>query len=59
MAEPQKRARREKELEAVSSKLDTAKLSQAKRMELLRRQAQLGDERDQAVRVARRAESDR
>lgn len=59
MARPLISARLVNELRAVSTKLESASLSRIKRLELLRRQAQLGDERDAAVEAARRASLDR
>ena len=48
-----------KELANVDKKLEGNRLSQPDRLELLRRQAQLGDDRDAAIERARRAASER
>jgi len=43
-----------KELDAINAKLEKPDLSAAKRMELLRRQATLGDSRDAVLQAKRR-----
>jgi hypothetical protein len=44
-----------KQLDKVSEKLAEGKVAGERRLALLRQQAQLGDERDRAVLMARRA----
>jgi hypothetical protein len=44
-----------KALEDVNSRLTSPKLTPAKRFDLLRRQAELGDQRDELAQRARRA----
>lgn len=48
-----------KQLDKLAERLESVRLTRPKRLELLRQQAQLGDERDAAVKAARRAASDR
>lgn len=58
---PQRRtdANLKKQLKTVSEQLDTGTAKGKRRLALLRRQAELGDERDEAVVKARRAAQDR
>jgi hypothetical protein len=46
-----------KELDALSAKLDAPRLTGAARLELLRRQATLGDRRDEAIEARRREQA--
>ena len=54
-----KDAGNKKKLETVARQLANDRTKGEKRLELLRTQAQLGDERDAAEKAARRAASDR
>ena len=47
-----------KQLQAVEEKLSSSRATGERRLALLRRQAQLGDERDAAVEKARRSARD-
>jgi hypothetical protein len=59
MANVRKDAGARKKLDDVSAKLAADKMSGKQRLALLRRQAELGDERDRAVVAARRAATTR
>jgi len=48
----------QKQMRAVADKLGDQKVTGKRRLELLRKQAELGDERDAAVDKARRAAND-
>ena len=48
-----------KQLQTVEQQLDKGKTGSQRRLDLLRKQAELGDERDAAITQARRAASER